>query len=207
MESIVFNGTTFRRYPESDQWAHRMYFTPGQHDIEQGLSSLHREVWKHHNGQEIPPGHEIHHLDFNQLNNDPSNLVCLTRDEHLAAHKGQPASPATLAHLDRIRPMTKEWHASEEGREWHRQHGIEVAANQKPFPHTCEQCGKTYETIGYSRFCSNNCKSAWRRASGIDDVDRPCLVCGNTFRVNRYAKRLVCSTSCRRTWKKSQAKV
>lgn len=35
---------------------------------------------------EIPEGYQIHHKDFNNVNNDPNNLECLTINEHMKIH-------------------------------------------------------------------------------------------------------------------------
>jgi len=42
---------------------------------------LHRHVWEKHFGK-IPKGHHIHHKDGNKLNNDISNLECLSQSDH-----------------------------------------------------------------------------------------------------------------------------
>lgn len=43
--------------------------------------SLHRYVWEKHNGP-IPDGYDIHHIDWNKLNNDISNLELISHSEH-----------------------------------------------------------------------------------------------------------------------------
>lgn len=47
---------------------------------------IHREIYEQIYGV-IPKGYDIHHIDFNKLNNDISNLVCLTKAEHMRLHK------------------------------------------------------------------------------------------------------------------------
>lgn len=42
---------------------------------------MHRYVWEKHYG-EIPPNHDIHHIDRNRTNNDISNLELYTKSEH-----------------------------------------------------------------------------------------------------------------------------
>ena len=42
---------------------------------------MHRDVWKHSNGQ-IPVGYDIHHKDGNKENNQLDNLECLPKSEH-----------------------------------------------------------------------------------------------------------------------------
>ena len=48
--------------------------------------SAHRTIWEETHGREIPPGYEVHHIDGNGHNNDPSNLVLLTISEHKLLH-------------------------------------------------------------------------------------------------------------------------
>ena len=51
-----------------------------------GRKRLHVAIWEHEHGQAVPPGHVIHHKDFNKTNNDINNLVCLTVAEHQMIH-------------------------------------------------------------------------------------------------------------------------
>ena len=82
-------------------------------------------MYKYYNG-EIPKGCQIHHIDFNSFNNDISNLVALQKREHQQLHmrekfcKMKNMLKRAKEHLDRIRPLTKEWHASEDGSLAHR---------------------------------------------------------------------------------------
>lgn len=202
-ESVVFNGITYRRYPDSENWADRMYFTPGVAAKQKGVQRLHQEIWKAEHGP-IPEGHDVHHKDHDPLNNDPSNLVCITAAEHDAHHAADRdyRTPERLAHMEAIRPLTVEWHRSDEGRAWHSEHGKRVAEQRRTITQRiCEQCGREYETADIvtgaaSRFCSNNCKSQWRRVSGVDDETRTCPACGGEFTVNRYARKRCCSRKC-----------
>lgn len=202
-EAVKFNGITFRRYPDSPHLAHRNYYTPGIADKQRGVQLLHIEIWKTHNGP-VPDGCEIHHADFNPLNNDPDNLVCLTIAEHKEAHREQGRArgrtPERLEHMDRIRPLTVAWHGSDEGREWHRQHAAEMGFGARGIrPAVCDQCGADFvdpSPSGHSRFCSNNCKSAFRRASGVDNVPRICARCRAEFMVNKYSVQKHCGREC-----------
>lgn len=42
-------------------------------------------LWETYKG-DIPKGYVIHHIDHNGLNNDLSNLICVSRDEHKRLH-------------------------------------------------------------------------------------------------------------------------
>lgn len=200
VESIVYRGIKFRRYPDAKWHSDRVYFVPGGQHRKNGVGRLHEEIWKDRHGP-IPPDHQIHHIDGNALNNDISNLQCLHRDEHRALHAAEqkPMHPRRLAWLEANRPKATQWHRSAEGRAWHREMAREVWKHRTPDERTCEQCGGTYlsrATQGHDRFCSNKCKAAWRRASGVDDEDRSCEACGTVFRVNRYSKQRACSRLC-----------
>lgn len=48
----------------------------------------HVEVWEQHHGRTVPDGHDIHHLDGDKTNNDPANLLAVTRLEHKRIHSG-----------------------------------------------------------------------------------------------------------------------
>jgi HNH endonuclease len=199
-ESVIFNGITFRRYPDSANWAERMYFTPGGSHRERGVGRLHQEVWKGANGP-IPEGYHVHHKDENPLNNDPSNLECLPGEDHHARHLTTRVyqTPRRLAHLDEIRPLAAEWHRGEQGRAWHREHGRRTWDGREPATYACEQCGAAFESRasqGHSRFCSAYCRHRARLASGVDDEMRACESCGAAFQVNKYLRKRFCTRSC-----------
>jgi HNH endonuclease len=72
-------------------------------------------------------------------------------------------------------------------------------AETLPVTRKCRQCRAPFTKVcshDKPAFCSNACKSAWRRASGLDDEKRTCTRCGGTFTVNRYAKQEHCSYQC-----------
>lgn len=45
----------------------------------------HKVVWKKHYGK-IPKGYDIHHRDFNKLNNSVENLKCMKHGDHTKLH-------------------------------------------------------------------------------------------------------------------------
>lgn len=167
---------------------------------------LHVYVYEHETGCRVPDGYEVHHKDFDKGNNEFSNLVCITSyDHHMihAAHRSPEQIRKAYKNLiEKAQPEAIRWHRSGEGRKWHKKHAAEQWAEKTGVEYTCDQCGKTFTTRHiygkYSNhFCSNSCKSAYRRASGVDDVDRECVICGEKFRINRYQKQCKCP-SCRR---------
>lgn len=194
VDKVEFQGITFRRYPESDNRSDRCYYRPAIHNAQNGVESLHREVWKHHNGP-IPDGHLIHHKDGDPTNNHIENLECVTPAEHVKRHPEMGLTPEAI---EKGVEAAKEWHRSDEGREWHENHWEQSLGKifNDPKTRECDQCGDEYEYYTSSRFCSNACKSKWRRDSGVDDVEYICEACRQPFMANKYADRNACSRRC-----------
>ena len=144
VESVIFNGKRYNRYPESTNPAHRKYFARAKH-------RLHRDVWEYHNGP-IPEDMHVHHIDGNTANNAIENLECITRDTHWDQHREEHSkrgrSEEQLKHLEAIRSKASEWHRSEEGRAWHREHAQNSLAktwgaprNYPSLKRNCIWCG------------------------------------------------------------------
>lgn len=164
VETVEFNGRKYRRYPESQNPTHRKYFG-------RAGARLHRDVWIYHNGS-IPDGHHIHHIDGDTGNNDISNLECIPASDHRAEHKDEllhrNKSERQLRHLNDIRVKATEWHKSDEGREWHKQHVMESLAKAwgKPrdYPEIKMQChwcgGEMVGKTARRRFCKSACQTA-----------------------------------------------
>jgi len=191
VDEVKFNGIAFRRYPESDNRPDRHYYRPSGEHIEEGVEALHREIWRHHNG-EIPEGHVVHHKDGDPTNNDIENLECLTPREHAERH---PEWGGDEPPWEAIK-SAKDWHRSDEGQEWHRQHARKQWEVAEPKVKECEQCSDEFEHYTAARFCSNACKAKWRRESGVDDIEATCGWCGETFTHNKYQDRQFCSRKC-----------
>lgn len=109
-----FNGINYWR------GKHERYYRNAQHKPH----SLHRAVWEYHYGI-IPNGMVIDHIDRNTDNNQIENLRCVTQGEN-NLNISEETLEKKRKHCDQIRELTKKWHASEEGREWHRRHAIEI---------------------------------------------------------------------------------
>lgn len=160
VEEVVFNGYKYRRYPESPNPAHRRYFGRAGH-------RLHRDVWEFHHGP-IPDGMHIHHIDGDTANNDISNLECVPESEHRGHHAAAPRSEKQMAHLESIRDKAAEWHRSEEGRAWHREHAKKSLAKTwgapRQFPELrlqCHWCGsQMVGKISRKKFCGSACQTA-----------------------------------------------
>lgn len=158
----------------------------------------HRWVWISVHGI-IPKGYHIHHKNENKSDNRIENLELIEQGRHYRHHYTEEKRQFSRELVEKIRPLTKEWHRSEEGIAWHKYHAAKCKfGNWEPLKYTCQCCSKEYlsKKRSNSRFCSNNCKSKWRRDQGIDNVKIKCLNCGNEFEANKYAKRKYCSRKC-----------
>jgi hypothetical protein len=186
---------------EFDGWR---YYLSGRYFRRNG-ALLHRVVWAHHHGP-IPPKHHVHHKTGDRSRNQVEDLELMRAGEHLSLHMKVPGrAEISRRSLPKARAAAAEWHASPEGREWHRaQHAKHVAPLfKKKVDKVCQRqgCGKAYQTAAItavnSVYCSNSCKTAARRASGVDDIVRKCAACGGDFSVNKYSPVRTCSTPCR----------
>jgi len=84
---------------------------------------------------------------------------------------------------------------------------ISERAKVRPwYTEVCYQCGQEFQTRMRSskyprRFCSHGCNAAYRKASGVDDIECICHQCNRPFMTNRHDRKrhcsLSCSTSCR----------
>ena len=192
MEYQIFDGLRFYRSNEND------YF---RHPLGKTTILLHRYVWEKHNCK-IPDGYEIHHIDGNRANNDISNLQLISVHDHRLLH-GANLSDERLERIrenlnENARPKAVEWHKSEKGRAWHKkQYERTKDALHQQIEHECLNCGKVFVGEIKNKYCSNACKSAYRRKNNIDMVESSCVICGKTFMTNKYRKSNTCSRECR----------
>lgn len=193
----IVNGYKFRRDKKTGYYL-------STKPIGERRKRLHIYVWESING-DIPQGYDVHHIDHDKSNNEINNLMLVTRSQHRKIH----ASEMTDEQRNNMKinlignaiPASKAWHKSSEGLEWHKQHYEEM--KNKLYTkaiRVCEFCGKEYETIinGANRFCSNNCKSAYRRKKGFDNIERECACCGETFITNKYSPAKYCQAHRRK---------
>lgn len=198
-----YDGKRFSRYEGNKYFWHK---TPEKTSV-----SMHRYVWEHTHRDPIPEGYIIHHIDHNPANNWAGNLEMVENSKHCSEHMRKRYEEGTIAPFsDEAREKATEWHRSDEGRAWHVEHGREVAAKQKEctVDRTCAHCNETYTTLANasnrSKFCTPRCQSAFRRASGVDDVPIECARCGVTVGKNKHLVRrnqrinrlMYCGKSC-----------
>lgn len=189
------DGLTFRKDKKTGYYLSAQYF-------EGRRKRLHVYVWESLNGP-VPEGHQIHHKDFDKNNNEPENLVCLTEHEHQSIHMQwrMKERPELMEKFQQAGiAKASGWHASEAGHNWHKKHYESMKDRlYEKHEEVCSNCGKPILVTGrkWERyFCSNNCKSAFRRKSGVDNEERECVVCGSKFTANKYSRQQTCSREC-----------
>lgn len=173
------------------------------HDTPGTGTRLHRDIWEHYNGA-IPDGYSIHHKDHDKSNNEIDNLQIMENSAHSKLHQAELTDEQKRKQKENMKkalPYACKWHKSEEGREWHSKHALKQWENKEPISYICDNCGKEFQsTNSYSahenKFCSNACKSAFRRKLGVDNEERTCEYCGKTFVVGKYIKTKYCGRSC-----------
>ncbi|MGV9141386.1 MAG: HNH endonuclease signature motif containing protein [Promethearchaeota archaeon] len=148
--AITFNRERFNKNKRTGYWCRAG-----------GGKFLHRAIWEFYNGK-IPEGYTIHHKDGNKSNNELSNLQLLSYKEHSKKHWTRERANKQKEWINKIRPLTKEWHRSEEGRKWHSKHWKNsIGKNFKEKTFICEICGKEFKsftTRKQVRFCSQKCR-------------------------------------------------
>lgn len=170
---------------------------------------LHVYVWEYFNGP-VAECYDVHHIDRNRMHNDIENLQCLDHHDHLRHHGNErfKENPEPiLESFAKAVEAAKEWHGSEAGREWHKEHYAKYgAAMYVEREYTCQICGKVFKStkVG-AKYCCNAHKSTARRRSGVDNITAVCEVCGKPFVKNKYSKAATCSRTCAgiKHWRKT----
>jgi len=119
----------------------------GGHYADRTGGMLHVAIWERVHGRRLPDEHIVHHEDHDPANNDPGNLVAITREEHLREHGllGRPHPPEVRETISKAQQAS-----------W---------TKRQPRPVICAKCGTGFMSTGQrARFCSNVCREAFYRA-------------------------------------------
>jgi hypothetical protein len=167
-EHVEFQGVTYHRYPDSPHPHARRYFISPSKKATDRL--LHRAIWMAAHGP-IPPKHHIHHIDYNPLNNDLSNLQCLPHGEHSRMHIKitHDLRECTCEVCEKVfTAKAPAKHCSS--------HCTYMAAKARPTnlePRICETCGEPFDGYKYydTRHCSARCAARRdRRRTGWEGL-------------------------------------
>lgn len=86
-----------------------------------GYVPEHRLVWERENGRRLKDNEDVHHIDGDRANNDPSNLVALTKRQHRELHRQHPQTLSRRAQVQRERfadPEARRRHSERMKRWW-----------------------------------------------------------------------------------------
>ncbi len=159
--------------------------------------SLHRYKYMKEKGA-IPGGWHVHHEDRDCYNNDISNLIAISPEDHYKLH---PTAPEILVTWQSAGiKAAPEWHSSVAGSDWHKaNYEKNKATLQEKVQRECCNCGIAVMTKRKltNAFCSNNCKSAWRRKNNPDMIDKECEKCKTVFSTRKYNQARFCSRACK----------
>jgi hypothetical protein len=191
VECVMYEGKKFRI--QSSGRYYQSYDRHAKHRL------LHRRVWSDHNG-DIPEGHHIHHKDGNWRNNDISNLEAVLGIEHQRQHMLERLSDPEYReqnrkNLDKAILKAAEWHKSEAGLAWHKQHGERSWENRLPEKCICKVCSKEFEGFFNAEFCSKSCRQKGCYAKQKTQP-QTCVWCNKDFLANKYRKIECCSCLC-----------
>ena len=194
---LIMNGKVvqFRKKTDNGYWFNNNNETGN-------VLYLHREKYKQEFGltEEQIKGYEVHHIDGNKDNNEIDNLKLLTTEEHHKLHNIR--SESSHRHVCKKCGRTY-WSSVSKSTEICDRCDSSLAiggSSMLMIKKRCEYCGAEYETKGVnknrSKFCSNKCKSAYRRATGVDKIEKICAFCGNSFKTDKYSGAIYCSPHC-----------
>jgi len=204
METIKeeFNGVVYTRCVNAKDVTHRRYYY-GKRPNSKRRTLLHRDKWEFYNGK-IPEGYHIHHKDENPLNNDLSNLECLSKVDHHKRHAGKAwhamSDEQRKEQLAKMHEAGKNWHYTPEGIKHHKELAAANLANRVLIEKTCTYCGKKYEVYnalsGRPKFCSPKCRGKVERQKKYNYEKRICIVCNGEFDISKYSGQIACSRAC-----------
>ncbi|MGD6831413.1 HNH endonuclease [Sutcliffiella halmapala] len=86
-------------------------------------------------GRPLREDEQVHHLDFNRLNNKKSNLLVLTKGQHTKLHNW----------IDRMRLQSV----------------IEAQATEGYQVEQCQCCGEYIKDYGNEKFCNSDCQKRY----------------------------------------------
>lgn len=173
---------------------------------------LHRQIWIDNFGP-IPAGFEVHHKDEDWRNNDPLNLELKDGAGHRSHHAKKRWEDPTMAAkmragLANAIKAAPAWHATDAGREWHRQNSVQAWKKKDWHLVGCTVCKAEYRTPFPDRslYCTKACENTAVRARHQEP--RTCLHCGKEFSAFKYGKAACCSRTCaqQRRWANRAAK-
>ena len=172
--------------------------------------SIHQAVWRYYHG-DIPSNggmqYDIHHDDFNPENNNVSNLVLLTRTEHIKIHNEFRENPYANAFTKKYvcKNCGREFSALNIGTHFYCSKKCQKAAYYKRtvnYSKVCVVCGKLFiAKTKNAQTCSQACAGIlrWKNLPRYKHVMKICPICGKEFDsdpTNHHHDNKTCSPEC-----------
>jgi len=187
-----FNGVIYSATPST-----RNYFKNST------SSSIYYNVWQYFYGEIPAEGFEIHHKDHNPANNDISNLMLLTKEEHREIHRYNKRGVKHQRKKFICIECGKEYEASLTGGHGNKFCSTKCRTRQylrlkghKPQEGKtvgiCQICGKEFEYYPKAqtgKYCSQKCAHAATKKF------KKCAWCGKSFHSDD-SRTKCCSLSC-----------
>lgn len=196
LKVAFFDGHKFRKDAKTGYYLATKNTRAGKRE------RLHVYVWQRYNGK-LPDGYHVHHIDGDKTHNDIDNLAAVSKRKHASFHGRErwEREPENMMKNFTAKGVStaRTWHGSEAGRKWHSEHAKQTIQNMGKQEYVCQNCGKKFFALpigSEKKYCSNACKSAARRDSGVDAEKRVCAVCGREFYVDKYTRTKTCSRQC-----------
>lgn len=136
--------------------------------------------------------------DIYKITLEDGNSIKMTADHLVYTQRGWVA----LKHLKATDKILK----VKAGHEWHKMHYEKMKEKlHQVHKFNCLMCGKEFQSPQTeSKFCCNNCKSAYRRKIGVDNITKICSFCGGEYTANKYSKTKFCPICRNKKYRKNR---
>lgn len=129
------------------------------------LKSEHRLISEFYNNCKIPKGYVVHHIDFDARNNEPNNLLIMSKEEHDILHKQNMLGDKNPMVRAKFEWSTEKWNQYKEnmsksvsGEKNGRYSGIKEEDFRNLALELTEKLGRRFSTNEWYDFCESNNK-------------------------------------------------
>ena len=201
VETVVYKGITFRRYPNSPNWADKSYYHPDRRMLPQALKL---SILRY--GKMLT---DLYQMDVRSTTRTVTLPTMLSKIWNVSHQRSMQSTmlrtsvksvwkscvnELTMPGLPLVRGTSQKL-VGNGTRNWARWLGRTPSISQGSVT-IARKNFKQLLLAMKSSTATNNCKSAARRKSGIDNETRTCGQCGKEFVCNKYARKQHCNSIC-----------